>query len=103
MGRLFCSPRRRPRWRRAVGGASLIVAAGGLVVLALASAMLAAAPGAMLSGIGFATLQPSLTLIAIHRPDPRRRRTGTGLFVAVGTALRVAGFTLAGAGIIARG
>jgi hypothetical protein len=41
--------------------------------------MLAAAAGAMLSGIGFATLQPSLTLIAIDRLDPRRRQAGAGV------------------------
>jgi predicted MFS family arabinose efflux permease len=104
---------------------SQVVAAGGLVVLALASDMLAAAGGAILLGIGFATLQPSLTLLAIDRLDPRHRQAGTGLFVAcmdlgvaAGTAvgglvadwqgeqaslLLAAGFTLAGAGVIAEG
>ena len=87
--------------------------------------MLAAAAGAMLSGIGFATLQPSLTLIALDRLDPRRRQAGTGLFVAcmdlgvaAGTALAgvvadwqgeqaaplpAAGSTIAGAGVVAEG
>jgi MFS family permease len=104
---------------------SQVVAAGGLVVLALASSMLAAAGGAIHLGIGFATLQPSLTLLALDRLDPRRRQAGTGLFVAcmdlgvaAGTALGgvvadwrgesaalllAAAFTLAGAGTIARG
>ena len=104
---------------------SQVIAAGGLVVLALASSMPAAAAGAILLGIGFATLQPSLTLLALDRLDPRRRQAGTGLFVAcmdlgvaAGTALGgliaawqgesaalllAAAFTLAGAGVIARG
>jgi MFS family permease len=104
---------------------SQVVAAGGLVVLALASSMLAAAAGGILLGIGFATLQPSLTLLALDRLDPRRRQAGTGLFVACmdlgvagGTALGgivadwqgesaalllAAAMTLAGAGTIARG
>jgi len=104
---------------------SQAVAAGGLAVLAIASSMQAAAAGAILLGIGFATLQPSLTLIALDRLDPRRRSAGTGLFVACmdlgvagGTALGgvvaawrgegaalwlAAALTLAGAGVIARG
>jgi predicted MFS family arabinose efflux permease len=104
---------------------SQVVAAGGLVVLGFASSMQAAAAGAILLGIGFATLQPSLTLLALERLDPRRRQAGTGMFVAcmdlgvaAGTALGglvadwrgegaalllAAGFTLAGAGVIARG
>jgi predicted MFS family arabinose efflux permease len=109
----------------AAAAVSQVVAAAGLVVLALASSMLAAAAGAILLGIGFATLQPSLTLLALDRLDPRRRSAGTGLFVAcmdlgvaAGTAvgglvaawqgegaalLLAAGFTLAGAGVIAEG
>jgi MFS family permease len=104
---------------------SQVVAAGGLVVLAIASSMQAAAAGAILLGIGFATLQPSLTLLALERLDPRRRQAGTGLFVACmdlgvaagtalgglvadwrgeGTALLLAAaFTLTGAGVIAEG
>jgi MFS family permease len=104
---------------------SQVVAAGGLVVLAVASSMQAAAAGAILLGIGFATLQPSLTLLAIERLDPRRRQAGTGLFVACmdlgvasgvalgglvadwrgeGAALGLgAVFALAGAAVIARG
>jgi len=96
-----------------------------LARLVLASSMTAAAAGAILLGIGFATLQPSLTLLALDRLDPRRRQAGTGLFVAcmdlgvaAGTALGglvadwrgeeaalmlAAGFTLAGAGVIADG
>jgi predicted MFS family arabinose efflux permease len=87
--------------------------------------MQAAAAGAILLGIGFATLQPSLTLITLDRLDPRRRQAGTGLFVACmdlgvagGTALGglvadwkgegasmflAAGLAVAGAGVIARG
>jgi MFS family permease len=104
---------------------SQIVAAGGLVVLGVASSMQAAAAGAILLGIGFATLQPSLTLITLDRLDPRRRQAGTGLFVACmdlgvagGTALGglvadwkgegasmflAAGLAVAGAGVIAGG
>jgi MFS family permease len=78
---------------------SQVVAASGLVVLALASSMQAAAAGAILLGIGFATLQPSLTLLALERLDPRRRSAGTGLFVAC-MDLGVAGGTALG-GVVA--
>jgi predicted MFS family arabinose efflux permease len=79
--------------------ASQAVAAGGLLVLALASSMHVAAGGAILLGMGYATLQPSLTLLALDRLDPRRRSAGTGLFVAC-MDLGVAGGTALG-GLVA--
>jgi MFS family permease len=66
--------------RSAMGAAT--AEAGGLVLLATATSTAAAFAGAILMGIGFSLLFPSLALLAVQRVGEERRGTALGAFTA---------------------
>ena len=56
--------------------------AAGLAVIAAAHTLLVALAGAMLMGLGFSTLYPSLALLVVRRADEDRRGAALGTFTA---------------------
>jgi MFS family permease len=75
---------------------SLMVVSAGLVALAFAATFVTAAGGAVLLGIGFAPLYPSLALLATARVPEERRALGIGIFTAYMDAGIAAGAALSG-------
>lgn len=59
---------------------SLVSLAAGLAVFAIAQNFLIAALGAVLVGVGFSPLYPSLTMLATRELHPDNRAMGLGLF-----------------------
>ncbi|MCC2032475.1 MFS transporter [Microbacterium allomyrinae] len=59
---------------------SLVLLCAGLTVIAFAGSFLFAAAGAVLMGIGFSPLYPSLTMLAARGLRSRNRALGLGLF-----------------------
>ncbi len=79
---------------------SLSCLAAGLTVLALATNFWVASAGAVLIGVGFSPLYPSLTMIATRELVPRNRALGLGLFssftsIGYGAGALVGGFVMA--------
>lgn len=61
-------------------GISLVALCGGLLVLAFSGSFAVAAVGAVLMGVGFAPLYPSLTMLAARGLGADNRALGLGLF-----------------------
>lgn len=59
---------------------SLVLLCAGLGVLAFAGSFAVAAAGAVLMGVGFSPLYPSLTMLAVRGLRSRNRALGLGLF-----------------------
>jgi MFS family permease len=79
---------------------SLSCLAAGLVVIALAPSFWVAAAGAVLIGIGFSPLYPSLTMLATRGLSTRNRALGLGLFSSF-TSVGYGGGALIGGIVIA--
>lgn len=79
-------------------GVALIVVAAGLVAMAVSSSFGVAAAGAVVLGVGYAPLYPSLTLLSTTALPERERPTGIGLFSAATSLGMAAG--AAGGGVL---
>jgi MFS family permease len=66
--------------RTAVGAAC--AEAAGLALIGAAHSLPAALAGALIMGLGFSTLYPSLALLVVQRADDRRRGAALGIFTA---------------------
>ncbi|WP_420365458.1 MFS transporter [Curtobacterium sp. L3-7] len=75
---------------------AMIVLATGLVVLAVAHDFPTAAAGAVLVGVGYSPLFPTLTVLATTTLDEHTRATGVGVFSAVTSAGYAVGSLLGG-------
>ena len=92
-------PDRLGAGRTALGAG--VAEALGLLVVALASSFAVALAGAVVMGIGFSLLFPSLAVLAVDRMDPERRGTALGAFTAffdagVGLGAPLAGLIASG-------
>jgi MFS family permease len=75
----------------------------GLVVIGAAHSLIAALTGALIMGLGFSTLYPSLALLVVQRADDERRGAALGIFTAffdigMGLGGPIAGAVAAAAG-----
>jgi len=75
---------------------SLVLLCAGLVVLAIAASFPHAATGAVLMGVGFSPLYPSLTMLAARGLRSRHRALGLGLFASFTSLGFAAGALLGG-------
>jgi MFS family permease len=66
--------------RTAVGAAC--AEAAGLALIGAAHSLPAALAGALIMGLGFSTLYPSLALLVVQRADDQRRGAALGIFTA---------------------
>jgi len=67
---------------RAIAIAAGIAEAAGLALIALAGSLGLAVLGAVVMGMGFSTLFPSLALIVVNRAGEERRGGALGMFTA---------------------
>ncbi|OLT55105.1 MFS transporter [Cellulosimicrobium sp. CUA-896] len=79
-----------------VTGAALVVVAAGLAVMASASSFGVAALAAVVLGVGYAPLYPSLTLLSTTALPERERPTAIGVFSAATSLGMAAGAACGG-------